>query len=716
MAFDWLRNIVLPLLLLVVVITLGYYLLKVREGFTVPAQTPYALAIQNRSLADDAATKTSIASTNVNGFMPYLASFATGIDNATKATQIGTRHESLKLNIAAAKDAITAAKTATTTATSDTTTIAATLATFNNYAAVDLALTGASGVSTTVTALLALLNNASATSSAISDQMLKVNTSITGLMTAMQPLLASAILATGAAANAVTTVAQSAVSAAQSKNTKATAAVNAITQVGTDVGGLLAAINTELAKTTPVATVITTLSNTFGSNLIVTMEKIRDMERDVGNNDTAAAEATTAAVTAATDGVTGFGPSSAGIQTAISSLTTAMATPQASYPTQIAAITAAITAFTTNYNAIKTAVTSAAAATLAAVTSAQAVAASATATAAVTAANTKNTMAAIAVINVATVQADLTSLNATLTLDPKADNLTGTKMATDIPAKLKKLKDNFATMTASINAADDNKGNTDSAAVKTSTALKSSIAAGKTALDALETAIDANKNYLTSVDGSFTSDVVSKARTAVQKAVSDLTGALTNLKINADAAAAAAANAAGVAAATPAATTTAAAAAATTAGTTGTAGAGGAGANTGLGALFSSDFLNTFSDTIMTNSNASVNIDFEYQGDKGKWFDYLSQEHKDAVEAQKAAAAAAAAAAETQNKLLSNMSKATGSKVYYDDKEDCSEDSSPSTQQGCELTNAKKSMKCPTVDTNQYVRKDSVPCWGCDLE
>ena len=168
-----------------------------------------------------------------------------------------------------------------------------------------------------------------------------------------------------------------------------------------------------------------------------------------------------------------------------------------------------------------------------------------------------------------------------------------------------------------------------------------------------------------------------------------------------------------MAAATPAATTTAAAAAATTAGTTGTGAAGAAG---GLGALFSSEFLNKFSDTIMTNSNANVTIDFEYQGDKGKWFDYLSQEHKDAVEAQKAAAAAAAAAAATQNQLLSNMGKATGSQVYYDDKEGCSEDSSPATQQGCELTSAKKSMKCPTVDTNQYVRKDSVPCWGCDLE
>jgi hypothetical protein len=708
MAFDWLRNIVLPLILLVVVITLGYYLLKIQEGFATGDLTPYALAVQNRSLADDAATKTSIASTNINGFMGFLTSFATGIENTTKATQIGTRHDSLTLNIAAAKDSIYAADTTT----SDTTTNAATLAARNNYAAVDLALVGATGVTPAVTTLLALLNSAASTSSAISDQMLKVNTAITGLMTAMQPLLASVILATGAAANSVTTVAQAAVTAAQSKNTKATAAVNATTQVGTDIGGLLTAINAELAKTTPSATNITTLSSTCSNDITTALTAIAAANTDVGNRDVTAATATTVANTAAIDGTTGLTASYAGIQTAMSSLTTHMATPQTIYPADITAITAAITAFTTNYGPIKTAVTSAAAATLTAVTSAQAVAASATATAAVTAANTKNTMAAIAVTNVATVQADLTSLNATLTLDAKADSLNPTKMVTDIPNKLKKLKDDFAIMVASINAADDNKGNTDAAAVKTSTALKSSITSGKTALDTLETAVNANTNYLTSI--SFTSDVVSKARVAVQSAVSALVGALTNIKINADAAAAAAATAAGVAAATPAATTTSAAIAATTAGATGATGATGA-SSSGLGSLFSSDFLNRFSDTIMTNSNASVNIDFEYQGDKGKWFDYLSQEHKDAVEAQKTAAAAAAAAALTQNQLLSNMGKATGSQIYYDDGDDDTS-SSPCTQQGSEHTRAKQSMKCPTVDTNQYVRKDSVPCWGCDLE
>jgi hypothetical protein len=214
--------------------------------------------------------------------------------------------------------------------------------------------------------------------------------------------------------------------------------------------------------------------------------------------------------------------------------------------------------------------------------------------------------------------------------------------------------------------------------------------------------------------------VVSKARAAVQKAVSDLTGALANLKINGDAATAAASTAAGVAAATPAGTITTTSMTATTArgagGAGGAGGAEGAGGGTGLSSLFSSDFLNKFSDTIMTNSNANVTIDFEYQGDKGKWFDYLSQQHKDAVATQQSAIAAAAAATSQQNKLLSNMGKATGSQVYYDDNEDCSEDSTPATQQGCELTSVKKGMKCPTIDTNQYVRKDSVPCWGCDLE
>jgi hypothetical protein len=84
--------------------------------------------------------------------------------------------------------------------------------------------------------------------------------------------------------------------------------------------------------------------------------------------------------------------------------------------------------------------------------------------------------------------------------------------------------------------------------------------------------------------------------------------------------------------------------------------------------------------------------------------------------AQEAAKAAAAQAAENQNKLLNNMGKATASKVYYDDSQECDDEPSPCTQQGKELTHAKKGMKCPTIDTNQYVRKDSIPCWGCDIE
>lgn len=282
-------------------------------------------------------------------------------------------------------------------------------------------------------------------------------------------------------------------------------------------------------------------------------------------------------------------------------------------------------------------------------------------------------------------------------------------MQTDIPNKLKTLQDDFGIMAANIKAADDNRGNNDSNAKKTSAALQSSVAAAKDKLDALATVIGGAINFLTST--SFSSDVMSTNRAAVQSAVSALVAALTNLKINADAAAAAAATAAGAAAATPA---TAAAAAATT--TTDTSGSTAATGYSGLGSLFSSDFLNKFSDAIMTNSNANVNIEWDYQGDKGKWIDYLSQEHKAAMAAQEAAKAAAAQAAENQNKLLNNMGKATASKVYYDDSQECDDEPSPCTQQGKELTHAKKGMKCPTVDTNQYVRKDSIPCWGCDIE
>ena len=707
MSSGWLRNLVLPLALLVAVVALGYYLYTVREGFA-PGDplTGYALAVQNRSLADNAATQTMAASTNVNGLMAYLSSFAAGVDNLTKAVQIGTRLTLLQTDIGSARDAINAANTTL----SDATTNAATLAAKNSYGAVDLALSGASGVTITITALIALLNSAASTSGAISDQMVKVNTAATGLVSAMQPLLANVILAAGAAANSTVAAATAEVSAAQSKNAKAAAALTATTQVGTDVGGLLAAINTELAKTTPSATNITALSTTCSSDITTALEKISLMNSDLGNKDTTAAAATEVANTAATDGATGLTASYAGIQTAISSLTTAMATPAASYPTQVAAIGAAITAFTTNYTSIKTKVTNAVSSTQSAVDAATAVAASATATAAVAAAQTKNTMAAIAAANVAVVQADLTSLNASLTLDAKADPLNGSKMQTDIPNKQKTLQDDFATMAANIKAADDNKGNNDNNAKKTSAALQSSVGAAKDKLDALVTVIGGAINFLTST--SFTSDVVSKNRAAVQSAVSALVAALTNLKINADAAAAAAATAAGAAAATPAT----AAAASTSSTTTDTSGSTATTGYSGLGSLFSSDFLNKFSDAIMTNSNASVNVEWDYQGDKGKWFDYLSQEHKDAVAAQEAAKAAAAKAAADQNSLLNNMGKATASKVYYDDSQECEDEPSPCTQQGKELTHAKKNMKCPTVDTNQYIRKDSIPCWGCDLE
>jgi hypothetical protein len=529
----------------VAVVALGYYLFKVREGFAAgDPLTGYALAVQNRSLADNAATQTMAASINVNGLMAYLSSFATGVDNLTKAVQIGTRLTLLQTDIGSARDAINTANTTT----SDATTNAATLAAKNSSDAVNLALTGTAGVTPAITALIALLNSAASTSGAISDQMVKVNTAATGLVSAMQPLLANVILAAGAAANSTVAAASAEVSAAQSKNTKAAAAVTATTQVGTDVGGLLAAINLELAKTTPSATNITALSTTCSSDITTALEKISLMNSDLGNKDTTAAAATGVANTAATDGVTGLTASYAGIQTAISSLTTAMGTPAASYPTQITAIEAAITAFTTNYNSIKTNVSNALSATQTAVDAATAVAASATATAAVTAAQTKNTMAAIAAANVVVVQADLTSLNASLTLDPKADPLNGSKMQTDIPNKLKTLQDDFGIMTANIKAADDNRGNNDSNAKKTSAALQSSVGAAKDKLDGLATVIGGAINFLTST--SFTSDVMSTNRAAVQSAVSALVAALTNLKINADAAAAAAATAAGAAAAT----------------------------------------------------------------------------------------------------------------------------------------------------------------------
>jgi hypothetical protein len=113
-------------------------------------------------------------------------------------------------------------------------------------------------------------------------------------------------------------------------------------------------------------------------------------------------------------------------------------------------------------------------------------------------------------------------------------------------------------------------------------------------------------------------------------------------------------------------------------------------------------------------------VDLEYTGNRDKWMTYLSEQHKAAAAAAEASKTSSDTTSSIQNELLDNMGKTTANQTYYDDShEDCEEDecsSSPATQQGSELCNAKQGMRAPCVDMNQYVRKDSIPCWSCNLD
>ena len=54
--------------------------------------------------------------------------------------------------------------------------------------------------------------------------------------------------------------------------------------------------------------------------------------------------------------------------------------------------------------------------------------------------------------------------------------------------------------------------------------------------------------------------------------------------------------------------------------------------------------------------------------------------------------------------------------MYYDDDDEDSDcDESPSISQGSEHRSVKGAMRQAPIDMNEYIRKDSIPCWGCDI-
>jgi len=124
--------------------------------------------------------------------------------------------------------------------------------------------------------------------------------------------------------------------------------------------------------------------------------------------------------------------------------------------------------------------------------------------------------------------------------------------------------------------------------------------------------------------------------------------------------------------------------------------------------------LNNILYKIMDNSTAELSLEIDYDG-RGDWPEYTSEEHQLADEMQDDCVNKREIKEIVDNELACKMGRTTGNQMYYND-DDEDEEETAAIRQGSEHKKAKKGMKCPTIDTNQWIRKDSIPCWGCDLE
>jgi hypothetical protein len=50
----------------------------------------------------------------------------------------------------------------------------------------------------------------------------------------------------------------------------------------------------------------------------------------------------------------------------------------------------------------------------------------------------------------------------------------------------------------------------------------------------------------------------------------------------------------------------------------------------------------------------------------------------------------------------------------YQENEENEEESTPCTEQGKESINCQRKDDCQ-IDMSEYIRKDSIPCWGCSF-
>ena len=69
------------------------------------------------------------------------------------------------------------------------------------------------------------------------------------------------------------------------------------------------------------------------------------------------------------------------------------------------------------------------------------------------------------------------------------------------------------------------------------------------------------------------------------------------------------------------------------------------------------------------------------------------------------------------NEVASQKSMTKGAQAFFQQNPDGSStysDGSPSEKQGCEMYGVRPKW-CPK-DMNEYIRKDSIPCWNCSLD
>jgi len=97
--------------------------------------------------------------------------------------------------------------------------------------------------------------------------------------------------------------------------------------------------------------------------------------------------------------------------------------------------------------------------------------------------------------------------------------------------------------------------------------------------------------------------------------------------------------------------------------------------------------------------------------DNDSWPEYVSDQHRIADEQQERMATMRSMKKALRNELVDELAKGIGMQQYYDeeDEDDCEADKSSCTQQG-------KEMQQQQIDMSKYIRKDSIPCWGCDIE